>query len=325
MKILITGSQGFIGSKVVKDLLNQGHKVTGVDTFDKIDSKEPWAIERNKIISQNLKNPKFEFIKWDLLSEHKFYSSEQERLYEALGTNPDIIIHCAAIVGVENHLKDTSSFLKNLQLDERVIRWCNKSHLIYFSTSEVYGDTKKEMSVLDDLRISSKLRSNYALEKLFVERIIQAKLKNYTILRPFNVTGPSQSPNLGVIPKFVSLAKRNKDITVYRASQDAFEPRRTFLSIDDFVYGLDFIIRHLNKYNRKIVNIGSENSIGIHELAEIIKSKFKSKSGVLRKIAESEDNVITYRKPYTTVFDDMNLTPKGIDEIINEFVGVYNG
>lgn len=326
MKILVTGSQGFLGSKITEHLLAFGYKVIGVDNNIICDTKgtitsPEWCIERNKILRGNLKNPNFKFIKWDLLSENKFYDSEQEKLYDALNEKIDIIVHCAAIVGVDSHIKDTSLFLKNLQMDERVIRWARGSHLIYFSSSEVYGDQKQEMSVNGDLKISAKLRSNYALEKLFAERIIQSKLKNYTILRPFNVTGPTQNPSNGVLPTFVSLAKRHKDITVYRASQDGFDPKRTFLSIEDFAFAFDFLIRNLKKYNTKIVNIGSRKSYDIYVLAEKIKSKLKSRSEILRRVADGEDNVILNRCPYTTIFDDMNYEPKDIDEIINEIAG----
>ena len=320
MKIIVTGSQGFIGSKIVEFLLPK-HKVTGIDSFNKVDSNEPWAIERNKLLEQNLNHKNFKFICWNLLNEQKFYDSEQEKLFDTLAKKIDIVIHCAAIVGVDKHIKDTGLFLKNLELDQRVLRWCKDSHLIYFSSSEVYGGASIN-STNSDLVISSELRSNYALEKLFVERMIQAKLKDYTILRPFNVTGPIQNPENSVIPKFVKGAINNEELIVYC---DEYEktPKRTFLHIDDFIAGIQHIIKNLKKYNKKIINVGSEKIQDIYELAETIIELTKSDSKVKREFARENDNVILYRKPYDTIFDDTKIVPYDIDKIIKDIIRIY--
>ena len=324
MKILVTGSQGFIGSNIVTRLLDLGYKVIGIDKINKIDSAEKWSQEHNKIINSNLKNKNFKFIHWNLLNEHKFYDPEQEKLYDILNEKIDIVIHCAAIVGVTNHIKDTGLFLKNLELDQRIIRWCDKSHLIYLSSSEVYGDSKEAMGDSSDLRISSELRSNYALEKLFAERIIQSKLKNWTIVRPFNVTGPTQNPENGVLPGFIHKAKHNKDINVYRKTIDGLNPKRTFLHIWDFVNAIEHIILNLKKYNQEIVNIGSQNSYDIYVLAELIVNKLKSKSKVYRAVCNKNDNVILNRYPYYPIFNDIqNYKVKDLQEIIEDIVSIY--
>ena len=324
MKILVTGSQGFIGSNIVTRLLDLGYKVIGIDKINKIDSAEKWSQEHNKIINSNLKNKNFKFIHWNLLNEHKFYDPEQEKLYDILNEKIDIVIHCAAIVGVTNHIKDTGLFLKNLELDQRIIRWCDKSHLIYFSSSEVYGDSKEAMGDSSDLRISSELRSNYALEKLFAERIIQSKLKNWTIVRPFNVTGPTQNPENGVLPGFIHKTKHNKDINVYRKTMDGSNPKRTFLHIQDFVNAIEHIILNLKKYNQEIVNIGSQNSYDIYVLAELIVNKLKSKSKVYRAVCNKNDNVILNRYPYYPIFNDIqNYKVKDLQEIIEDIVSIY--
>lgn len=286
MKICITGSNGFIGSNLYKKLSKENICV-GIDTI-------------NADTIADLRNP---------------YDYQLIRiLMEA-----DIIIHCAANVGVTNFIENQALFLKNWEIDSKIINFCalHNKKLLYFSSSEIYGDNSN-ISHESEYQFSKETRANYALEKLFAERTIQAYLKSYIIIRPVNIAGPGQSPEKGVIPNFIRCALNNQTIQIY--TKDSIIPRRSFLHISDFVYAINCLIQNFDMYKNKAYNIGSKIDYSIYDIAYTIIKYLRSKSIIELTQARKNDNIILQRKLKESFFDLIDYNLKDITEIIKDAV-----
>lgn len=273
MKILITGSEGFIGKSLFKTL-SKNHEVFGID-------KEGTPSKHN--------------IVWDLLETPTFYAKEYDKFVE-LENKIDLVIHCAANVGVDFCLNNKNTLLENLKIDERIFHFAQDKKIIYFSTSEVYGDGRYSFYVGQDCSIPETQRANYALEKLFAERILKIKNENFVIVRPFNVTGPGQNVLKGVIPKFIDRALRNEPLEVMTNGNSV--PMRHFIHIDDFCRAIEKIVDNFDSYNKRTLNIGTHFGCHMEALARKIVRFAKSKSEIVLKEPENvEDHIIWNRKP----------------------------
>lgn len=250
MRIVITGANGFIGSALFKRFKKK-HKVLGIDKEGK-----------------SSKN----FMIWDLTKDVPFYDGEYEKLNKIHG-KIDLIIHCANNVGVQHILGNPKFFKQNIRLDEWALNLQYKEpKIIYLSSSEVYG-SNCECKEQDPFIIPQTVRGKYTLAKVLGETLLQEQERDYVIIRPFNVTGPGQNINKGVIPKFINDMLDNKIINVNPNAS------RCFIHIDDFVNAVERIVNNFEQYNRNILNIGSnDNYITISKLAELIKKTLKSNS-----------------------------------------------
>ena len=136
MTILITGSAGFIGYHVSKKILNKNIKVIGIDN---INNYYDVNLKKNRIKDLK-KNKKFFFYKVDLSNYKKLDNIVKNKKIK-------IIIHLAAQAGVRYSIKNPRIYFKsNLEGFFNILeisRHNNIKHLIYASTSSVYGDSKK--------------------------------------------------------------------------------------------------------------------------------------------------------------------------------------
>jgi len=256
-KILITGVAGFIGSNLAKRLLEQGHKVYGIDNLS-------YGSLSN--ISEYKDNPDFVFINGDvtdsnLLGDH----------------SPDIVVHLASqkIPRYSNALR---TLTENQQMLKNVVDLCirTKSKLVFASTSDVYGkNTKMPFSEDADLVMGPTTikRWSYALSKIYGEQFIIANndengLK-YTITRFFGSYGPNQNLTWWGGPQsvFANKAFAKEPIEIHGDGQQT----RTFTYIDDTIDGLLNCVLDRKAHN-EIFNIGSkpEEEVTILELAELI-------------------------------------------------------
>lgn len=268
MKILLTGSEGFIGSHLVKKL--KKYTLTTTD------------------IRRSSRNNHY---KYDLI---------KDKLYlDYIVRNNDIIIHCASHLGVDSIEKNKNLPFESSLMDKHIIDLCKQYNkkLIYFSTSEVYGnnDNCKET---DSLCISPNNRGNYALCKLYSEKYIENEGINHIILRPFNIFGVNQDPIKGVVPKLILNALNNEPLLIDKTPQKFTlkTPYRSFCYVGDLVNIIDLMIQK-DTFTRElnIYNIGNaENYISIYELCEMIKEFTNSNSEI--KYAEKMTD-IAFRRP----------------------------
>ncbi len=267
-KILLTGGAGFIGTSLIKKLLeDKDNEIVVFDNFERYSlTKE---IEKKiKIYNVDILSDKNVEFGIDLIE-------------------PDIVIHLAALCGVDNVLNrptqtmevnaiGTYNILKAISLNKNIFL----KKFINFSTSEVYGaysfklgeDEKTNMGVVGEARWT------YSISKLFSEHLCFSYSKQFEIpvisIRPFNIYGPGQVGE-GAIHVFLKKCLNNEDIQIYGDGSQI----RSWCYIDDAV---DFIFRCINdnEIKNEVFNMGNPEgtitTIGLaKKIIEITKSKSK--------------------------------------------------
>ena len=205
MRILLTGSMGFISRNLIEKSFLVNNKISDIIGIDHIDSL--------------ITNEKYKHIKFDLST------SSLENLPEDV-FNVDLIIHTAGIPSPKFYKKEP---FKTIYLNYDVTKFFlskvkNKSRFIYFSSSEIYGNpdsnsipTKENyngyVSSIGD-------RSCYDESKRLGETICylfkEYNKKNISVIRPFNFYGDyMNSFDNRIIPKFFDQAMTNENITVF--------------------------------------------------------------------------------------------------------------
>ena len=259
MKFLITGGKGFIGSKIVEMLSNDGHKITIVDNEDTygIMTKE----QLKKLYQWRTRNWKAEnilYIQGDIL----------DRLVclKAFSHNPDIVIHLATyprakivdndpILGIPKVINTTTNLLWHAEK-------FGVRKFVYVSSSMVYGDFK-DVTKED---ASTKPKNIYGEAKLTGERLVKLFAKrdrlNYNIVRPSGVFGPGDMPDR-VVSKFFDKAMTGKAITLHNGNNKV-----------DFTYRQDaargIVMAALSSVANVSFNITAGNATSLRTLAEKI-------------------------------------------------------
>lgn len=191
MKILVSGSAGFIGGYVVEELLGRGHEVVGIDNYSKY----------GKVVKSYDSHPNYRFVEGD--------ARDTELMTELL-LDCDHFIAGAALIGGISYFHTYAYDL--LATNERIIASsCDaaiKAHnagrlqkVSYLSSSMVFESTDRWPSVEGDERKVPPPMSSYGFQKLAVEYFARAAWDQYklpyTILRPFNCVGIGESRALG--------------------------------------------------------------------------------------------------------------------------------
>jgi nucleoside-diphosphate-sugar epimerase len=259
MKILVTGGKGFIGSKIVEMLSNDGHKITVIDNHDTYGIMTKQELDKlYKWRTRNWKPENVSVIPGDIL----------DRLVclKAFSHNPDIVIHLATyprakivdedpIVGIPKVINTTTNLLWHSS------KW-NIKKFVYISSSMVYGDfvdgTKEDAN--------TKPKNIYGEAKLTGERMVKLFAKrdglNYNIIRPSGVYGPGDMPDR-VVSKFFEKAMSNKTITLHNGENKV-----------DFTYRQDaargIILAALSSVANVSFNITAGNATSLRTLAEKI-------------------------------------------------------
>lgn len=238
MKYLLLGGAGFIGTHLAKRLISLGHQVTIVDSL--VTSSQPTLPVK--------------FIKADV----------RHAVLDELIQESDVVYFLAGSVGVANIVSNPKETLDNnmglmfklIPLFERY----NKK-VVFSSTSEVYGEGPFREDSSLNIGPPTDLRWSYAAAKLATEFMISSSKFPYTIVRFFNVTGPGQIGDFGmVLPRFVNSAKSGENLIVYGEGNQV----RSFCHIDD---AIDVLLK-LENIDGEIFNVGSDNPTSIKTLAE---------------------------------------------------------
>jgi len=228
MEILVTGAAGFIGMHVAARLLQAGHNVTGVDNLS------DYYDVRLKEARLNLLHPcpNFRFLKMDL--------ADGEKVNELFGTGKfERVIHLAAQAGVRYSLDNPNAYIQsNIVGFTNILEACRRfpvKHLVYASSSSVYGANKKlPFSVQDNVDHPISL---YAASKKANELMAHAYSHLFQIpttgLRFFTVYGPWGRPDMAIL-SFTKAILEDKPIDVFNHGK----MQRDFTYIDDIVEGV---------------------------------------------------------------------------------------
>ncbi len=256
MRILVTGSKGVVGQKLVQELAERGNSVFGVDI-----QHHPGEVG----YIQRMSNEEWTYSRCDI-GEYR----QIERVIKEAGPF-DLVYNCAAEFGrwngedyFEQMWKSNLIGLKNIiRLQED-----HKFKLVHFSSSEVYGDYDEEMleSVMDTVEI--KQMNDYAISKWANEMQIRNSIKLFdtetVVVRLFNTYGQGEfyHPYRSVNCKFCYHALHGLPITVYKGYF------RSSTYIDDCVRTVANISE--NFITGRVYNIGSNEFHDIETLADII-------------------------------------------------------
>lgn len=278
MNVLILGGAGFIGQHLTHALLKTRHnRVVVIDNLSTSSiNLEDFADYKNL----------FELIEQDITT------MDDKELFK-LVRKANVVYNLAGSVGVENIDKNPRETLfNNVALMNKLIPIFERAntHVVFASTSEIYGNGPFTEDSKATIGSSDKLRWGYAASKLLTEFMIRAGEYPYNIVRFFNIVGPGQLGDYGmVLPRFIEAAKQNKPLTVYGNG----EQMRSFCHIDDAVTMLMGVIKHPNE----VFNIGNgNNAITIEQLAKLVVHITES---------ESEIEMVDYTRDFSSNHADI--------------------
>jgi UDP-glucuronate 4-epimerase len=232
MAILVTGAAGFIGMHISERLLKRGEDVTGLDNLN--DYYDP-NLKKGRL-EILLKYPNFHFVKGDLIDGNLISNLFTTKKFTR-------VIHMAAQAGVRYSVTNPLSYADcNLTGFLNILEACrhNKtSHLVYASSSSVYGDNKKmPFSEVDAVDHPVSL---YAATKRANELMAYSYSHLYRLpvtgLRFFTVYGPWGRPDQSLF-LFVKSILKNEPINVFNNG----EMLRDFTYIDDIVSGVILVL-----------------------------------------------------------------------------------
>ncbi len=319
MNILVTGAAGFIGYHLTFRLLNNKINVIGIDNVNQYyDTK----LKKDRIkLLKNFKN--FNFYKVDLINYKKIDNIIKNYKIK-------YIIHLAAQAGVRYSIKKPKSYFKsNLEGFFNILELSKNNkikHLIFASTSSVYGNSKK--FPLKEETNTDRPLSFYAATKKSNE--IMAHSYSFihklpcTAVRFFTVYGPLGRPDMALF-KFTKNIIENKPIQLFNNGNHV----RDFTYIDDIVEGIYLLIKKQSKKNipYEIYNIGNGNPKKLIDYLNQIELNLKNKSKIKKLPLQIGDVVkthadITKLKRQTNYKAKINIK-KGIANFIEWYKEYY--
>ena len=267
-KILITGSAGFIGYNLTKNLIqNKEAEVLGVDSL-------------NNAYDNNLKKLRLK----DLDSSENFRFknldlSNQDSYKEIEGEKIDIVVHLAARAGVRQSFRDPGKYiLDNTVSTANLAGYVKKEEIKKFliaSTSSVYGDSG-ESAMKENRDEKYPPPSVYATSKISGELMAKTILDGtgtcIQIPRFFTVYGPFGRPDMSIL-RFIHWIYSDTEILLYGDGHQ----KRSFTYIDDVIKGLKTLFL---TEESGIFNIGSDKTVSLNKVISIIESELNKKSKI---------------------------------------------
>lgn len=315
LNILVTGSAGFIGFHLCKILcLNKNNIVTGIDNINNYYDQK-LKKQRLTLLKEN-KN--FTFYKIDLNSK-KLSKLFQRKKF-------DVVINLAAQAGVRYSIENPKVYFdSNISGFFNILENCREykiKHLMFASTSSVYGSSKK--FPLKEEFSTDKPQSFYAASKKTNEIMAYAYSEIYkiptTALRFFTVYGPYGRPDM-FLYKYADALKKNKIIKIFNKGNHI----RDFTYVDDVVHVLEKLISKKSKSKTpfQVLNIAGSSPKHLKYFIKEIENNFN-------KIAKKEYLSLQKGDVYKTyantnkLYNLLNFKPntsikKGISEFVKWF------
>lgn len=316
--ILVTGCAGFIGFHLSQRLLNEGYRVLGIDSInDYYDTK--LKRDRLKILERHTN---FTFFKG---------SMENLELLEGLFDqyHPNIVVNLAAQAGVRYSLTNPHVYIQsNLVGFTNLLECCKKhqiSHLLYASSSSVYGGNKKVPFSIHD-RTDHPI-SLYAATKKANELIAHTYSHLYSLpttgLRFFTVYGPWGRPDMAIF-SFTRSIIEQKPIEVYNYGN----MKRDFTYIDDVIESVFRLVKKGPPTDSphppyKIYNIGNNQPVELNEMIRLLEEQLGRKA-VKQLLPIQSGDVIETFAAIDDLVKDINFKPAvSLEEGIEKFIQWY--
>jgi len=310
MKVLVTGSAGFIGFHTSKALLERGDQVVGVDNFNKYYNKK-LKEDRNKILEEY---NNFSLYRGDIKNLNFVKKVFKEDI--------DKVCHLAAQAGVRYSLENPHVYIQSnvvgfTNLIEQA-KENNVDNFVYASSSSIYGNNDKVPFSEKD-RVDQPI-SLYAASKKADELIAHTYNHLYNLncigLRYFTVIGPWSRPDMALY-KFTKLIDKEKEIDVYNYGK----MKRDFTYIDDIVDGT---LSALDKsFSYEIFNLGNNKPIKLGKFINYIEEGLgkKAKKNMVDK--PKGDMEVTYAK-IKKAKEKLNYSPDtDVKTAVNKFIKWY--
>ncbi|MBT3504629.1 MAG: NAD-dependent epimerase [Piscirickettsiaceae bacterium] len=349
MKILVTGTAGFIGSHLANKLLARGDKIVGLDCINdyyNINVKygrlaragiQERKIEYNKIIqSENQSN--YTFIKLDLVDKENMMQLFAEQQFDA-------VCNLAAQAGVRYSLTNPDAYIEsNIIGFTNILEACrhhNVTNLSYASSSSVYG-LNEALPFSTEHNVDHPI-SLYAASKKSNELMAHTYSHLFNIsttgLRFFTVYGPWGRPDMALF-LFVKAALEGKPIDVFNNG----DMLRDFTYIDDIIEGVIRVIdnpaqKDLNWNGKdgkisnssapyKIYNIGNNNPVKLMDFITAIENKLDKSIQKNMLPIQPGDVPATYAD-VTDLVEDLKYKPatpiqQGIDNFVDWYLEFFN-
>lgn len=264
-KIMITGSAGFIGFHLSKKLLEAGCEIVGFDNLNDYYDVQ-LKLDRLAILKEY---EKFHFVKGDLADEEALKTVfEQEK--------PEIVVNLAAQAGVRYSIENPKAYMQSNMIGFFNILECCRNypveHLVYASSSSVYGANKKVPFSTED-KVDHPV-SLYAATKKSNELMAHCYSKLYGIpatgLRFFTVYGPYGRPDMAYF-SFTQKIMAGEPIKIFN-NGDMY---RDFTYVDDIVKGIENMLNNPPKEDEngaryKVYNIGNNQPEKLMYFVEVL-------------------------------------------------------
>jgi nucleoside-diphosphate-sugar epimerase len=302
--ILVTGGAGYLGSIMVPDLLNAGHKVTVLDNF----------MFQQASLNHVCNNPNFSIIKGDI---------RIESVMAPLLKKADVVIPLAALVGAPLcNLDPVGATTINHDAITLMIKLLSKQQIVLMpTTNSAYGTGDENNFCTEE----SPLRpiSQYAIEKVGIEKELMQR-ENAISFRLATVFGMSPRMRIDLLVN---------DFT-YRAVTDRFVVlfesyfKRNYIHVRDVSRAFQHAIANFDKMKGQIYNVGlTEANVSKKELCQVIQRQvpdFKFIDAPIGKDPDQRNYVVSNAKIEATGYQTSVSLDQGISELIKGYCMIKN-
>ena len=340
MNILVTGSAGFIGFHLTKKLLQLGNTVTGIDNLNDYYDVE---LKLNRLKETGISS---DGLQWNLAkssSVYKNYSFIKMNLEDDVKLNQlfvtsnfDVVCNLAAQPGVRYSLDNPRAYINsNIVGFLNILEACRHNkieHLVYASSSSVYGDSNKMPLSVDD-RVDNPI-SLYAATKKSNELMAYTYSHLFNIhttgLRFFTVYGPWGRPDMAPA-LFANAITKGETIKVFNHGN----LERDFTYVDDIIEGIVRVITkkpltekkntsvNLDETQYSIYNIGNGNPVKLMDFIENMENALNKKA-IKEFVPMQPGDVIKTFADVNSLKNDYDYAPNtSLNEGIEKFVKWY--
>ena len=280
MNVLVTGAAGFIGWKVCELLLEDGHRVTGVDNLnDAYDVRlKQWRL------AQLLPRAGFEF--------HKVDICDLQGLRPLFKDGFDAVINLAARAGVRYSVENPWVYCEtNVGGTLNLLELCRERRIPKFvlaSTSSLYGKNNP-VPFREDANTDGPL-SPYAASKKAAEALCYSYHHlhglDVTVLRYFTVYGPAGRPDMALF-RFVKWLSEDQPVVIYGDGGQS----RDFTYVEDIARGT---VAGLKRLGYEVINLGSDRPVVLREALRMIEERMGKKAEIRWEAAHAADMRATW-------------------------------